>query len=153
MKRVWRKVGWLVFWSTWPALWLYLCRTSRTRLLLICGDEFLAVKSWHGSGRWQLPGGGLHHREPSITGLIREVQEETGIQLTTTETKLLLERVRATGPLKFTYDCFTVYRTRKPKVRLQARELSDFAWLPLETPAPELTPDAAQALATWKSQG
>ena len=75
-------MGILAFWISWPALWIYLRRGERTRLLLVCNGEFLVLKSWLRAGRrWNLPGGGLHDGEQPDAGLMREVREETGITL------------------------------------------------------------------------
>ena len=53
----------LVFWLSWPVLWLYLRRGSRTCLLLVVDGEFLALRGWFGNGDFSMPGGGVHRGE------------------------------------------------------------------------------------------
>jgi 8-oxo-dGTP diphosphatase len=36
----------------------------------------------HHSGSWTLPGGGVHHGEPPVEALVREVREECGVEVT-----------------------------------------------------------------------
>ena len=36
----------------------------------------------HHSGSWTLPGGGVHHGEPPVAALVREVREECGVEVT-----------------------------------------------------------------------
>lgn len=63
-------------------------RTRSTRLGVfgvICeGDRLLLVHQVE-SGRWSLPGGGVHFGEPPGTELIREVDEEVGLQVVRAE--------------------------------------------------------------------
>lgn len=63
-------------------------RTCSTRLGVfgvICdGDRLLLVHQVE-SGRWSLPGGGVHFGEPPGTALIREVDEEVGLQVVRAE--------------------------------------------------------------------
>src|SRR4029453_8797043 len=55
-----------------------------------CGDEsgrVLLVRAWAisaNAGRWFLPGGGVDHGEHPVQAVIREVAEETGLQVTVT---------------------------------------------------------------------
>ena len=49
----------------------------------LCVDEtgrFMLARE--DNGKWELPGGGLDHGEDPIVGLIREIQEETGLKIT-----------------------------------------------------------------------
>ncbi|MGP5053332.1 NUDIX hydrolase [Brachybacterium alimentarium] len=63
-------------------------RTRSTRLGafgVICdGDRFLLVHQVE-SGRWSLPGGGVHFGEPPGNALIREVGEEVGLEVVRAE--------------------------------------------------------------------
>jgi ADP-ribose pyrophosphatase YjhB (NUDIX family) len=36
----------------------------------------------HHTGSWTLPGGGVHHGEPPVSALVREVREECGVEVT-----------------------------------------------------------------------
>lgn len=44
-------------------------------------SEVLLVKHRYGKRKWSLPGGALHEREQVYKGAIREVKEETGLDI------------------------------------------------------------------------
>ncbi|WP_425490273.1 NUDIX hydrolase [Brachybacterium halotolerans] len=63
-------------------------RTRRTRVgvfAVICDGARLLLAHQVGSGRWSLPGGGVHFGEPPAEALIREVDEEVGLQVVRAE--------------------------------------------------------------------
>ena len=142
--------GNIIFWLAWPALWIYLRIGKRTRLLLICGDEFLVLKGWLGPGDWILPGGGLHRHEDPESGLLRELREETGIRLQKGTVKFAYTATQSSHGLKFTYNCFTAVLPSKPKVKIQAAEIADYAWQPVVNPMLPLSSDTQKALAWWR---
>ncbi|MCB1112095.1 MAG: NUDIX domain-containing protein [Chlamydiales bacterium] len=49
--------------------------------IILKGDALLLIKKSRGpyKGRWDLPGGGLHHGEGLKVALVREIMEETGV--------------------------------------------------------------------------
>ena len=49
---------------------------------LILNDEKKFLLSLEKNGRWELPGGGLDFGEKPHAGLTRELQEETGLEIT-----------------------------------------------------------------------
>ena len=55
-------------------------RLSIKALVLNEEQKFLLLRE--ANGKWELPGGGLDFGEDSREGLIREIQEEMGIQVT-----------------------------------------------------------------------
>lgn len=132
--RTWAGLGQLTYWLTWPALWLYLNGSQRTRLLLVCGDEVLVLRGWPGDGRWGLPGGGLHRREVPVDGLLREVREETGLQLSAGQLKSVGQAAARENKISFSYHGF-VCRLRpqdKPELKLQRPEIVEAAWRSLK---------------------
>lgn len=55
-------------------------------------------------GRWSLPGGGLELGESLAEGVVREVQEETGLQVEAVEMIELLDRIqREDGRVRYHY--------------------------------------------------
>src|SRR5688572_27485111 len=78
---LWTALGRVGFWVSLPALYIYLRPSRRTRVLVHSEGKVLVVKPWLGSGKWILPGGGLHRHEDSSVGAARELREETGIIL------------------------------------------------------------------------
>ncbi len=124
-------LGRIIYWMAWPLLWVYVYNTQRTRLLLICEDEILVVKDLLGNGEWTLPGGGIHKHEALERGLIREVQEETGIILTSSQVaKLTTGKTRQHG-FRFNYTTFICNIASKPPVIIQRREIINYRWLPV----------------------
>src|SRR4051812_17481145 len=83
--RFFRLLGTIAFWLSWPALWIYLRGSQRTRVLIVCDEEILLVRGWLSTGQWSLPGGGLHKNEDPVAGAQREVAEEVGISLTASQ--------------------------------------------------------------------
>ncbi len=152
MNRLWLKLGVLVFWLSWPALWVYLYRTKRTRLLIVSGGEFLVLRGWLGAGNWNLPGGGLHKGEELLTGLLREVQEETGLAFAKEQIKPLLKGLYHEYGFRFTYDCYVLELPQKPEIKKQRWEIADHAWQPVINPRLKLAQDARAALEKWLSE-
>lgn len=153
MKKLWLKIGMLVFWCSWPALWIYLRNSKRTRLLLVCDDEFLVLRGWISSGAWSLPGGGLHKGEDPLKGLAREVKEETGLELTRERVTLLYVGTYSDYGFSFTYDCYVAELPVKPIIRLRRGEIVDHTWQSIKNPNVKLGQDSREALAQWLSKG
>lgn len=148
MSKIWRSIGIISFWLTWPGLWLMLRWSERTRLLLICGNEFLVVRGWLGAGEWGLPGGGLHKGEAAKIGLLREVREETSIILSESDLIHAFDGVYRDKGLRFNYHAYTATIKAKPDVKPQAREIAEIAWCPLNEPDKVLNQDT-QAILKW----
>lgn len=151
-----RYLGTALFWLLWPAIWIYLYKSHRTRVLLICGDEFLALKGWLSPGDWDLPGGGLRRGETAVEGVIRETQEETGIRLAASQCKPLDTKgelpSRSYG-FRFSYQVYVCQLDEKPELRLQRHEISQARWLPLAaTSADHYTPILKDVLIRWHAQ-
>jgi len=153
MKNIGFALGRLAFWLSWPVLWLYLGHGKRTRLLLVCDGEFLALRSWLGSGNWGLPGGGLHKGEDSIAGLLREVKEETGIALTKDIVSFCYSSTLVNSGIKFNYDSYEARLDKKPVIKIQKFEIGDYEWIPLDDSKHQLSIDALQALEHWHNMG
>lgn len=129
MKKVWQKLGTVVFWALWPALVVYVRRSERTRLLVVCGQKVVVVKDWLGSGKWTLPGGGLHTGEEPLPGVLREVAEETGIQLAATQVRsFFTEEYRARG-MRFNCHYFLAELPETLPLKAQFWEIAELAWL------------------------
>ncbi len=152
MKKIMLFIGTIVFWFGWPVLWIYFRNSRRTRLLLICGDEFLALRGWIGAGNWVLTGGGFHRGENSLDGLIREVREETGITITNKQPRLLFTETYHEYGLSFDYDCYMVQLAEKPKINVQRFEIADYSWQSMNSPTVKLGADGKEALRQWLSK-
>lgn len=152
MNKLSSMLGKAVFWLAWPGLWLILRWSHRTRLLLICGNEFLVLKGRLSMGKWGLPGGGLHRDETAVNGLIREVREETGIKVSASQILHAFDGVSNEHGLRFYYHAFVMQLAVKPVVKLQVLEITAAAWQPLKNPALPLSEDAETVRQWWLNQ-
>lgn len=148
MKKLLLFLGLVAFWLAWPLLWIYLRFSKRTRILVVCKDEFLVVRGWLGTGQWALPGGGLHINEDPEQGVLRELKEETGIELMPSEIEFLYSGDCTEYGLKTTYQCFAAKLKTKPVIRRQRLEIADIKWRSLADTT-VLTRDAKASLAWW----
>ena len=128
--KLWEFSGKSFYWLTWPLLALYIYRTSRTRVLVICGDEVLVVKGWHGTGSWELPGGGLHRKELPADGAIRELYEETGISVTATDLQFLFSSpAKRHHGLSYKIFAYVLELKTKPELTKQKLEITHLEWM------------------------
>jgi 8-oxo-dGTP pyrophosphatase MutT (NUDIX family) len=128
MKRIWIAGGRVAFWLSWPLLFLYLLRSERTRIVVVCQGEVLVVRGWLGGGKWNLPGGGLHRGEDPAEGAVRELQEETGIEVNATELQKFFSGRIKTG-LRYTVHAYGIELDKKPRLSKQKIELTHLAWI------------------------
>lgn len=138
------------FWIGWPALYLYMLSSERTRVIISCGENVLVVKGWLSDGRWNLPGGGMHKGEQPMQALLREVYEETKLRLTGDKVTFIRLCHRTRG---FHYD-FHLFRTElidMPVPLCEPYEIADAQWLPWRQllDGNKLTPDTREALMVW----
>ncbi len=149
MTRLWIQLGRIAYWMTRPAIAICIRFTHRTRVMIICDNHVLLVKGWLSAGQWQLPGGGVHRHESARQGALREVREETGIQLDAADMWPLYQG-RVTDGMSFYMTAYSVMLSSRPVVQKQARELIDYAWVPItELSAKELTADSYRLLTVW----
>lgn len=129
-QRLQARAGRVAFWVAWPALWVYFRLSERTRILLHCGPDILVVRSHFGNGKWGLPGGGLHRGEAPLAGALRELREETGIELPASKVKPLLSNIYRDRGFRFPCHYFVAELPAKPSTTRQKFEVNDLAWLP-----------------------
>jgi len=129
MKNIWSFLGIVIFWLSWPLFWLYLPSTERTRILLLHGSKILVVKSWIGSGKWGLPGGGLHKDESVLDGALRELVEETGISIAERQFMVLPSDIYSDVGLHFVCHYFAATVPKVPTTRKQYIEIKELDWV------------------------
>ncbi len=153
MGRIWRILGKIAYHLTWPLLMLYLHKSRRTRLLLIADGKLLVLKGWLGNDNWQLPGGGLHKSEQPVAGLLRELREETGIQLDAAAIKPVSEWRGYFGRFYTNYYGFVAELRLAPPVKKTGLEISETRWQPLELIGTiKMGSDARELLSRWQGQ-
>jgi 8-oxo-dGTP pyrophosphatase MutT (NUDIX family) len=82
MRASWKWMGITLYWITRPVLLLILrFQPNRTRVIMTVGRRILLVQNWLGDGSWGLPGGGIKRGESTLDAAIREVKEETGLDV------------------------------------------------------------------------
>lgn len=155
MKKLIRFAGMVAFWLGWPVLWLYLRGKARTRVIVECQGKVLVVRSLLGTGKWQLPGGGLHRGENPAEGAARELREETGVSVPASQLVPLNEGKTAKHTtihgLSFLYYGFVVSIEQLPALRMQKLEITDIDWMdPATMRADNTSNDVLAMLSTWQ---
>lgn len=150
-QRVWPQLGKIVFWLSWPALWVYLRIGWRTRVLVVADGKLLMVKSWLGTNQWGLPGGGLHKNEDPTAGALRELREETGVKLKADQLKFLYKGKAQHHGLGFRYWCYVAELPKSVPIHKQQLEITNVAWRPIVSLTEDsLTGESREALMAWK---
>jgi 8-oxo-dGTP pyrophosphatase MutT (NUDIX family) len=157
MKRLLKFAGLIGFWLSWPAMFIYLKIGARTRVVVVIDDKILMVKTWLGTGKWQLPGGGLHKGEAPKSGAVREVFEETGVLLQERELVPIGDGLVASSQtrhgLTFRYYAFYARALQLPDVRPQLAEISDVGFIPMAKITEQTTSkDALAIVRAWQTQ-
>jgi len=149
-RKAWRYVGVVLFWFFWPLLIIYLGRSERTRLLIVCGDEVLLVRPWLGTDHWALPGGGLHADESPLQGVIREVQEETSIHLQPSDIQPLFSAPYKFRGFRYFGHYFVAVLPKKPPLKKQRFEVAEASWINYKKLTPKNAhPDTLTTVAAW----
>lgn len=151
MTNIYRLSGQIAFWLTIPLLHIYLRMRRRTRVFIIAEGKVLLVRGWLSNGKWHLPGGGLHFRETAAHGAVREVLEETGLQLSSDKLRYIgAARFKDHG-LRFTYEQFIVELPATTRVVAQKGEIIDAEWVPLDgITSKNAESDVIQLCAVWQ---
>lgn len=144
------RLGRLAYKAVSPFMRLYMTNKHlRVRILLLNEfNEVLLVRSWLGHQSWSLPGGGIRRRESPQAAAIRELAEETGLELSSKAVKELGSFPNPYKAAPFTVACFVAI-TKKQEPR-QARhrrlEVLDSAWYPVDRLPPDCSPTVKKAL-------
>lgn len=130
MKKAWRLMGIIGFWLSWPLLWIYLSGTERTRVIIVSQDnKVLLLKSWLGPGNWILPGGGIHRGEKPLPAAVREVREETGLDLDPVSFKAMGRVPARENGFRYHCQIFVVDLDNEPIVKGRKLEVLELAWV------------------------
>lgn len=115
-------------------------RVVRPRVAVVAKDEVLLVKSWVGTGRWELPGGSQKKGETNQEAARRELREEVGADLP-------LEAFAYKTTLYGTYEApiFSV-AVKKALIRPNRREIIAAQWFLLARLPADMSPLTRLAL-------
>lgn len=106
-----------------PLIRLFVCRTTRSYVIIGSGDEIVTVRSWLSRQDLQLPGGGVHKNETPIAAAIRETQEEVGIILKSSQLNLVARGTWHSDKLGFSYYIFQTELTSKQRIKARRFEI------------------------------
>ncbi|MEN8237349.1 MAG: NUDIX hydrolase [Pseudomonadota bacterium] len=98
-----------------------------------CGDEFLFLQRSSKSRDpfvWAVPGGKVEQDETPLQGMVREMQEETSLNLQAELIKDLGAFYVKTPEWRYTYHMFFIEFQKKPQVVITP-EHHDFKWMTL----------------------
>jgi 8-oxo-dGTP pyrophosphatase MutT (NUDIX family) len=133
-----------------PGIYLLLHNSRRSRVLVICGDELLLIRSDFGLRRWSVPGGGIKRSETAVDGAVRELREEVGIRVKPSQLHELTQTTKGYGLLNWPrihFVFFTVRLNKKPTLTLQKYEVTESHWLPLDKlSTANITPEALEVI-------
>lgn len=151
--RLWCWIGQALYFLCWPLIRLVISMTpKRARVVVIYDGKILLTKDWLGSGKWSIPGGGLHRGEDQYIGAAREFEEETGVMLDTTSLKLLGEFTAKGWLTKTQLVVFRVNVPKKPEIMQTGLEILDYIWADAnQIQALSLDYSTKQVLATFES--
>lgn len=154
MKKIWSIFGNVTYWIVWPLLFLYLYSTDRTRVIIVYKKQVLLLKNWLGRNEWGLPGGGVHKGEKVEIAAIREVREETGLELEENDLNKLDLNITADAGFKYNILGFIVDLNQKaPLVKARA-EVSELRWVKIsELNKLKLSKNTRVILETWLAKG
>jgi ADP-ribose pyrophosphatase YjhB (NUDIX family) len=126
--------------------------SQRSRIVVFSGDDILVVKAWLSNGKWSLPGGGLHSGEATSIGALRELYEETGLKLKTSDiNELVSENFRLRG-IKVKLHYFSANVNPRLPVQKQPGEITHITWINQnELKNSNTGKDALRGIAIWKS--
>lgn len=132
LRKTYAKLGRLAYKAMRPFLRFYMTNKHlRVRILLMNEDgEVLLVRSWLGHQKWSLPGGGIQRNEPPKMAAVRELSEETGLQLSETRVRELGRFINPYKESPYTVVCFTAkVKKQEPSLARHRRlEVLDTGW-------------------------
>ena len=120
-----------LYYLTWPITGLYLHNSQRVRVLVVRDGQILLVKSSYGTHRWSLPGGGVDRGESYMSAAVRELAEETGLDIQREQLQLL-GTARVSNNIKFpainnTYFYLDYKGKQEPKI-VRKYEIQHLEW-------------------------
>ncbi len=130
MKKLLGGLGKVMFWLSWPAQYIYFkIFPERSRVLVVVHDEFLVVIPWLNYGKYILPGGGKKRYESLLQSAVRELGEETGINVPESSLQPLGRKRHSQYGLAYYASHFVLQLPGKPALRPSKIEIMQTRWL------------------------
>jgi 8-oxo-dGTP pyrophosphatase MutT (NUDIX family) len=134
MKAIIAFIGRVVSFTGAPIKNAMLHNSNRVRVLILHNNELLLVKSSIGRQEWSLPGGGIEKNEDPEMAAVREVYEETSIEIHTSDlVRIGTERLPRSGAwpqVNMTFYQTTLVKKELPAI-VRPLEILEAAWFPL----------------------
>lgn len=117
-----------------------------------CDGKILLVRHLEGkssdkAGKWGMPGGKVDPGESSIQGMVRELEEETGIAVSEEDLKFGESLKVRWERGDILYDTYTLKLESMPEVVLSDSEHDSFMWIhPEEVPNYNVIEDVDQCI-------
>lgn len=145
-------IGRLSYWLGWPVLRILLHNSRRARGIVVCQKKVMVVKAWLGNGKWNLPGGGINSGESAKTAFVRELKEETGIDVNHIKVQKVGNFSYHTNKLFFEYKTFLVKLSKCPRVQMQVSEIYQAEWVNIsDLTSTNSNCDVIDALSVYKN--
>ena len=97
-------------------------------VLCLYKDQILLIKNSY-KRYWTLPCGGISKNETPIEAAIREAEEEVGLFLDPEQLHFLTQIISTEEYKEDRIHLFTYTFRHKPRVRIDNKEVEDFAWV------------------------
>ena len=128
------RAGIILFKLSKPILRLWIKPTTVRVRVLVTNDnkEILLVRTWIGSQRWSMPGGGIGLGEQPKVAAVREVREEAGVHIFVSELKELGLFQSASPDLPCTIQGYVAHANGVPGPHgVHKIEILEAAWFPI----------------------
>ena len=134
-------------------LWWRITKPTVIGVRGIVTDEqgrVLFVRHSYGNRSWIFPGGGQKGDEAADESTVREMREETGLEVETTRlVGVYLSRLSYKRDNIFVFECKQVGGTLKQV----GGEIAEACWFPPDAPPEPLAPGVSNVLADWRQGG
>jgi 8-oxo-dGTP pyrophosphatase MutT (NUDIX family) len=144
--------GEIFFWLLWPALYIYLRKSTRSRIILYTEDQVLLVSNWLGPGQYTLPGGGMRPGEDPREAAAREIKEELGIDIDP-KALISIEPIFLATDKGLKYKCYSYSLKVNKSIELsrQKFEIAELKWVNISDVLNKyrLNKMARQLITTW----